>query len=366
MTTEYSAKYFDGKTSLPYQAKVQLNDKGVVFHLTKEDNEISHFWSFSDLILISGMKDNMPGVFSTMTEPLARLLIHNELLYAEVLKHLPKDNVKKSEVSHSWGLLTLIALGCVVGFILALFFIPFAAPLAAKIIPASWDDRLGQWVIKDIVEEQHQCVAKEGTEALNKLVHKLVPNSNVPFDVRVVKVKGFVPNAFAVPGYHIVVFDSLLNYADNPDEVAGVLAHEMGHALYHHPTAGVLRQIGFKAVMIGAFGSTSDVASTLLDLQYTRKNEMQADEVATQLLQSSQISNKGFAAFFQKLRSQFGQQKGIMRYLASHPGLEQRVEFVLKQPEPEKPQPSLSPEEWHALKNICKETKPLKFDTQGK
>ncbi len=363
MTIEYSAKYFDGKKSLPFKAKVHLENKGLSFNILNEGKTDEHLWLFSDLQLLAELKFDVPAIFSSKTEPHARLIIHDETVYQEIVKHISKKNIISGNVSYSWGMLILIGLGCLVLFFAALFVIPVGAPLAAKLIPQSWDNRLGQWVIHDVVEEQHQCIAPEGVAALNKLVTKLVPDSNLPFDVRVIQIKASTPNAFAVPGYHLIIFNSLLNFADNPDEVAGVLAHEMGHAISHHPTAGLIRQIGFKAVMIGAFGSTVDIASGLLDVQYTRKNEQQADEIATQLLHQAKISNKGLAQFFEKLKKEFGSHDhGMTKYLASHPGLEERVEFVSKQPNPEQTQPSLTPEEWRALKNICKETIPLKFE----
>ena len=53
-----------------------------------------------------------------------------------------------------------------------------------------------------------------------------------------------VPNAIALPGGKIYFFDSLLEKAESPDEVAGILAHELGHGHHRHVMRGIIHQGG--------------------------------------------------------------------------------------------------------------------------
>ena len=61
--------------------------------------------------------------------------------------------------------------------------------------------------------------------------------------------RGEQENAFALPGRHIVLVSGLLKRAKAPEEIAGVLAHEMGHGLEKDPEALFLRNIGMKVIV---------------------------------------------------------------------------------------------------------------------
>ena len=63
-----------------------------------------------------------------------------------------------------------------------------------------------------------------------------------PLRVRVYDIP--IKNAFALPGGHIVITRGLLREATDPEEVAGLLAHEVGHVARHHPEAQMIRIAG--------------------------------------------------------------------------------------------------------------------------
>ena len=96
-----------------------------------------------------------------------------------------------------------------------------------------------------------------GTCRLTERLSKAAPGSE-PFNVRVYDWS--LMNAFAVPGGQIVLTKGLIDKAETPDEVAGVLAHEMGHGIEMHPETGIIRSIGLAAaveVMLGGAGGGS-------------------------------------------------------------------------------------------------------------
>lgn len=347
MAKEFTAQFYDGKTTNVYNVIVKIVGEELILEdLTR--------WPLTSLQLNG-------RALTSSKQPEARLLIADDALYAEILSVIPSKNIQASGVQHSWKILILIGLLSLALFIGAFWGIPQAAPFVAKLIPHSWDDRIGKSVIFDIVEDLPQCTAPEGVAALNKLKTRLVGDQD--FDIRVIKFNNNEPNAFAVPGNHLVIMNGLLEFADNPDEVAGVLAHEIGHAISHHPTAGIIRLMGFQTLMVGAFGSSFDFATNVLNLKYTRDNEGEADDIAIKMLTQAHIDNRSFAEFFKKLEDLAGESpKGLMQYLASHPELQSRIEKVLQQPSQANVTPALTPQEWRALKNICKETTPLDFE----
>ena len=80
--------------------------------------------------------------------------------------------------------------------------------------------------------------------------------------VRVALLDWRLVNALAVPGGQIVLTRGLVQTAGSPDEVAGVLAHELGHAIELHPETGIVRAMGLSAaaqlMFAGSAGSVSN------------------------------------------------------------------------------------------------------------
>ncbi|RYD83586.1 MAG: peptidase M48, Ste24p, partial [Sphingomonadales bacterium] len=93
--------------------------------------------------------------------------------------------------------------------------------LLARMIPYSWEQRLGDVISGDFAEQA--CRAPAGQKALDDLAHRLSPAGR-PIRIGVVDIP--VVNAVALPGGRILIFRGLIDEAQSPDEVAGVLAHE--------------------------------------------------------------------------------------------------------------------------------------------
>lgn len=138
------------------------------------------------------------------------------------------------------------------------------------------------------------------------------------------------PNAFALPGNIIVVTDQLVTLSRHPDEVAGVLAHELGHLRLNHAVRGLLE--GSAAALIVA-AVTGDIASTstlaasapalLLQNKFSRDNESEADRFALDLLRRAGIDSAHLADILARLQGQGGTSMPIL--LASHPATAERI-----------------------------------------
>ena len=111
----------------------------------------------------------------------------------------------------------------------------------------------------------------------------------------------------------------MINFVQSPEELAGVVAHEMGHGIKMHPEAGIVRALGISAGISIAFGGATggfgDVGAMLLQLKYSRAAEFEADAIALSILKDAEIPAKPFAAFFARLEEkkeggQSGKNKG--------------------------------------------------------
>ncbi|MBS0393251.1 MAG: M48 family metallopeptidase [Proteobacteria bacterium] len=189
------------------------------------------------------------------------------------------------------------------------------------------------------------------TASLQRVLRRLYPlatdDRNVDIDVQVIR--GDTVNAYATLGGHIFVFDGLLQEARTPEELAGVLAHEIEHVRQRHIVQGAVVALATWGGLRAVFGGSGNgVARTLLSLSFSREQEAEADEQGLQRLRAAQVDAAGFAHFFER----GAQSAALPALLSSHPSDPQRAERAAHfRGYPTRP--VLAPEEWAALRGIC-------------
>jgi predicted Zn-dependent protease len=170
------------------------------------------------------------------------------------------------------------------------------------------------------------------SEYINRIGQNLVRNSDakVPFTFQVLE--GDSPNAFALPGGYIFVYTALLKIADEEDEVAAAMAHEIAHVAARHMTrqatksqiaslagipAGVILGGGLGGI---AIRQAANVGIPAAFLHFTRKDESEADYLGVQYLYSAGYDPNGAISIFEKLESLERKQPGtVARIFSSHP-----------------------------------------------
>lgn len=230
---------------------------------------------------------------------------------------------------------------------------------AAPYVPRTWEKKFGDALVGDF--GGHFCHGPGGQQALDKLVRELAPAGDRP-NVRVVNID--LVNAAALPGGNIVVFNRLLAEAEGPDEVAGVLAHEIAHIERRHVTQAMIRQYGF-SMLIGAFGGAAGSNIDMLNsLRYSRSAEAEADADAIATLRRAGISPEPTARFFDRLGKQekrLGRLRGGLEYVSTHPLTEGRARKFRAAALPGRAyRPALSQAEWDSLSGICRKRAPGK------
>ena len=118
-------------------------------------------------------------------------------------------------------------------------------------------------------------------------------------------------NAFAMPGGNVVLHTGLLLAADSPEEVAGVLAHEIAHVTRRHGIRNIVSSAGLYLVMqmlvgdvSGAVAILTDNSALLLDRKFSRDFEREADEAGWDYLIRSDIEPSGMIRFFERVRQE--------------------------------------------------------------
>lgn len=173
-------------------------------------------------------------------------------------------------------------------------------------------------------------------ETIGRKLAQYSDRKDIEYTFRVVDNKEL--NAFAIPGGSIYVHSGLIRAATD-DELAGVLAHEIGHIAARHSVKQLQATMGYRMVMGVALGVTSrsglnqatDIMYSLINLGYSRKDEYQADKIAVRYVRRAGYSPYGIVTFFQKLQKE-SRVRGNTRslpFLSSHPPTDARIRKVL-------------------------------------
>ncbi len=158
------------------------------------------------------------------------------------------------------------------------------------------------------------------------------------FDYQFFVVEHPALNAFAVPGGYIFIFSGLLARVGSDDELAGVLAHEIGHVAGHH----IVRlqsqgQAWNYAALLGALltavnpvlGAGAIAAAQTAQLSYSRDFEQEADFLGLRYASEAGYDPRSLGSFFkQLLAEQRVNPVGAPAYMLSHPLTEKRVTNV--------------------------------------
>jgi beta-barrel assembly-enhancing protease len=152
-----------------------------------------------------------------------------------------------------------------------------------------------------------------------------------PYAFRLYEVDAAEPNALALPGGAIVVTSALLESAESENELAFVLAHEIGHFAARDHIRGLGRGLilGLLLQAFGGFGASDAVpalASDLANRGFARDQESAADEFALDLVAAEYGHAGGADAFFARLpdaQARFGDHAAV--WLNTHPLTERRI-----------------------------------------
>ena len=230
---------------------------------------------------------------------------------------------------------------------------PPVADLAAGLVPRAWEDRLGRRLVEDLKATDRACDQPAGKAALDRLAARLTGHLAVSYPITVTVVDRAEVNAFAAPGGHILLLRGLIDKAASADEVAGVLAHEIGHSVERHGMRSIVRNLGIGLIFEVMSGGSSlgGVAPVLAMLAYSRDFERDADARAVELLVAADIRTEGLAGFFARLAREEGPLSQAFAYLSTHPAATQRRLATTR--ESHAGGPAMTSADWAALQGIC-------------
>ena len=203
-------------------------------------------------------------------------------------------------------------------------------------------------------------------EYVNRVGQNLVRNSDakVPFTIKVVESDEI--NAFALPGGFFYVNTGLILAADDESELAGVMAHEIAHVAARHGTeqaskAELINFASIPLIFMGGVGGFAlrQAAGFLIPmqfLQFSRKDESEADYLGLQYLYRTGYDPGAAVSFFEKLQAKESAKPGsVSKMFSTHPPTGDRIEMSKKNIElvlPDKEQYVVTTSEFNQVKSL--------------
>jgi Zn-dependent protease with chaperone function len=360
------ATFFDGVSSARRTAELRLGDRLVI---SDEDGEILAAWPWEAIRRVSGGARDVLRLTAAGGAELARLEVRDpETVNAILVRtggfaaHDAADRRTHVRIV-AWCLAAVVSLSLV-----GVYGVPLIADRLTPLLPWSVDEKLGaafdgqiRFLLTD--EREDDCGTRQGEEdgarALAKLTGALESRADLPFDLKVAVIRNDVVNAFATPGGYIYVLSELIDDAGTPEELAGVLAHEIGHAAARDGTRRLIQSSGVSFLFGSVFGDfaggTAVVIGSqmLLESAYSREAETRADAFALDLMRRAEIDPAGLAAFFRRMSKEEGEDAGAFSIISSHPVTGERIRAIESASASTPNRPILSPEEWADVKAIC-------------
>ena len=206
-------------------------------------------------------------------------------------------------------------------------------------VPPEWEIEIGDLVFQNLEPDLILLENPELEARLDDLVAPLlevVPDQGYAFEFHLVEDPSL--NAFALPGGHILIHSGLVLAAEEPEELVGILGHEIAHVTERHTLDQMVRSAGLLAAFQFLFGDLSGVAAIaaeggyrLIALGHSRQAELEADRVGFDYLIAARISPQGLIRVFERLQDEIASSDAAeldasLNLLSTHPMTRERQE----------------------------------------
>lgn len=350
------ARFADGRAAVTYAASCDIEPDALVIRVGAGTLR----WPYADL----ARADDGNGTIILKRKPdTGERVILDTAAETPLRPVAPALFTPRAQGVESPGV--VVILSGIAASLAALFLIgvPMAAEPIAQAMPQGYRDRISELTWQQVNSSMVECTgprAVAGQTALYELANRL--DAHLSPDLRdnvdVFVMQADVPNAFALPDDSIIITDQLIAFAEGPDELAGVIAHELGHVEGRHVLTTLIQRLGagvFFDVVFGGAGLGQAFAigsSSIASMSFSREYETDADARGLDMMERAHIDPHATAALFERIAAAFPAEDQIPPLLRSHPAHADRAAAARARASGGST-PSLTAAEWQAVRSMC-------------
>ena len=336
-----TARLFDGRSALDRPVLVRIDNAAL--ELRELRGAVIARWPVASL---RRCDNDAPG-----TGALLRRLGGAERLALadpELLRRLQAGGARLGRRGRSSGGWVGLGVGLLGSLGVATLLVDRLPSLALPFVPRALEHQWSNGIEAVLETGTRRCEAPAGLAALGGLITTLARAAGISPVPRFIVLDDESVNAFTLPDGRLVILHGLIAKVADADEMAGVLAHELGHVAHRDPTREMLRDLELN-MLARSLGWGGGLGSQMARLSYGRRAEAGADASAVVTLQRAGLRADGLGRFFERLRALNGSDAGFA-FLSDHPTTAARIAAVRTGTAGS---PSMTTASWTAVRIVC-------------
>jgi predicted Zn-dependent protease len=197
------------------------------------------------------------------------------------------------------------------------------------------EQKLAELIIETIERSNDKIENEKVLSVLDSIKVRLCAGKNIDCTkIKIHLIRNSEINAFALPDHNMVIYSGLLEYAENAEEVAGVMAHEIGHIEKNHVMKKLVKEIGMQMLFTIAAGDAGndisrETAKVITSTAFDRSKEREADKFAVELLTSAHVDTQPLSNLFFRLALKDKMPEELV-WISTHPDTKERAAEIIK------------------------------------
>src|SRR5258706_4511787 len=214
--------------------------------------------------------------------------------------------------------------------------VPFIDRDQIKKVDSATEKKLGELILKAVEVSSNEFQSRKLKGIIDTIKNSICKAQDIdPNSIKIYIIQKEDVNAFALPDKQIEIYSGLIKYSKGLEEVAGVLAHELGHIEKNHVMKKLVKELGIAMIVTLAgnnsgFEIVKDAARTLSSSAFDRKQEKEADDFAFDTLIKANIDPENLANFLFRLSKESNNVPEELVWISTHPDTKERAAEILK------------------------------------
>ncbi|MCL5029674.1 MAG: M48 family metallopeptidase [Bacteroidetes bacterium] len=226
------------------------------------------------------------------------------------------------------------------------------------------EKKLGDIILDSVRKDNREFNSDSVDAYVENIKQKLCKANNFPdSSITIYIFENDNVNAFALPNGQLVIYTGLIDYCETPEELCGVIAHEMAHIEHHDIMKKLTREVGISMLLTLAGGASSggigkEVVKIISSTAFDREQESEADKSAVKYMSKAGVDPENLANFLFRLSREKNDIPKQFEWLSNHPNSKNRASeiLILRKNENHHFEKVLSEKGWLAIKKIVDES----------